>query len=525
MSSNIKETRMQKKGVAKLGQWLANISAGKTSDYNYHRSNPASWDVPATSKWIFNNVNIVDVDNGHIFHEKAILIDGNRFGPRLEPDDVETLSDKRKIKKVIDGKGQFLIPGMSDLHCHLSLISEYKVSLSELHYFDAQRMKNCENALSKGCTTVRDSGGAYDMVHGLKTEIDRDRLLGPRILPSYTVLTPSGGMWDVNPLVNKMAEAIFGGKLVNYPKSIQDISHHVNSAIALGADSIKLFLEEKPLYGCAEDTIYKMFTDEEMDYVRKLADENEKLVESHAMFIRGARKAIRGKVNSIAHMTVDEPYAMEDATLMARNNVAIIPTLGVGSYLAMDCGTKGFPGHPEYRFFRNMLKKYVKPNIEQFTIPQLRQAYLNFYDFIQASIEDRKMPNVGAVYPKRCHGFGVNAPQSFENFRKAGTRVGVGTDGGTGTCFAGALDIEFESYLHYGYSPKEIIRMATLGNMEIIGKDRQMGSITEGKLADMLLIKENPFENIMSATAPIKVFKEGRCYIDTGLGSNFAHRY
>jgi hypothetical protein len=41
----------------------------------------------------------------------------------------------------------------------------------------------------------------------------------------------------------------------------------------------------------------------------------------------------------------------------------------------------------------------------------------------------------------------------------------------------------------------------------------------------MLLIKENPLKNIMSATSPIKVFKEGRCYIDTGLGSKFAHRY
>jgi imidazolonepropionase-like amidohydrolase len=57
--------------------------------------------------------------------------------------------------------------------------------------------------------------------------------------------------------------------------------------------------------------------------------------------------------------------------------------------------------------------------------------------------------------------------------------------------------------------------MVTLGNMEILKRDDQLGSITEGKLADMVLIKENPFENIMSMTSPIKVFKEGRCYIDT----------
>ena len=56
--------------------------------------------------------------------------------------------------------------------------------------------------------------------------------------------------------------------------------------------------------------------------------------------------------------------------------------------------------------------------------------------------------------------------------------------------------------------------MVTLGNMEILKKDDQLGSSTEGKLADMVLIKENPFDNIMSMTSPVRVFKEGRCYIN-----------
>jgi len=506
---------MKKHGLAKLGQFIGNISSGKVSDYKYDCQNFAEWDLPPESKWIFNNVNIINVDNGSIYKENAILIDGTKFGKRLNENDVETISKKPEIGRIIDGEEQFLIPGMSDLHCHLSLISEYKTRISGIHYFDAQRVKNCEYALSKGCTTVRDSGGAYDMVHGLKEKIDNNKLLGPRILPSYTVLTPPGGMWDVNAFINKMAEMIFGGKIIDFPKRLEDIKRHIEEVVSWGAHSIKLYLEEKPLYGGKEDTVYNMFTDEQVEYVRDLANEHGKIVESHAMFIRGARKAVHGKVDSIAHMTVDESYSIEDAEMMVHNNVAIIPTLGVGSYLAMDCGSKGFPNHPEYKFFRDMLTKYVKPNMEMATIPQLRQSYLGFYDFIQAEIEDRKMPSVGKVYPERCHGFGVCAPGSFENFRKAGAKVGVGTDGGTGTCFAGAFEIEFESFLRYGYSPKEIVRMVTLGNMEILKINDQLGSIIEGKLADMVLIRENPFENIMSMTSPIKVFKEGRCYINT----------
>ncbi len=319
---------------------------------------------------------------------------------------------------------------------------------------------------------------------------------------------------DVNIVVNKMAEIIFGGKIINFPKNMEDIKRYIEEVVAMGAYSVKIFLEDKPIYGGKEDFVYKMFTDEQVKYVRDLADEHEKLVESHALFIKGARRAIRCKVNSIAHLTLDESYSIKDAEMMVQNNVAIVPTMTLGSFLAMDCGTNGFPAHQEYKFFREMLQKYVKPNMERTTLPQLSKSYLSFYDFIIAEIEDRKMPGFGHVYPERCHGFGVYAPKSFKNFRKTGTRVGVGTDGGTGICFAGALEIEFELYLRYGYSTKEIVRMATLGNMEIMKMDNQLGSISEDKLADMLLIKNNPFENIMSMTSPVQVFKEGRCYID-----------
>ena len=157
---------------------------------------------------------------------------------------------------------------MSDLHCHLSLISEYEMAMKGLHYFDAQRMKNCEYALEKGCTTVRDSCGAYDMIHSLQEEIDNNRLLGPRVFPSYTVLTPPGGMWDVNPFVNKIAEIIFGGKIIDFPKNMEDIKRHIEEVVAWGVHSIKIFLEEKPLYGGKENTVYNMFTDEQVEYIR-----------------------------------------------------------------------------------------------------------------------------------------------------------------------------------------------------------------------------------------------------------------
>jgi hypothetical protein len=121
-TAHFRFTMMKKYGLAKFGQLLGNISAGKLTDFKYDRREIAYWDLPSESKWIFNNVNIVDVDKGIIYDENAILIYGTNFRERLRKDEIQALSQKPEIEIIIDGKGQFLIPGMSDLHCHLSLI-------------------------------------------------------------------------------------------------------------------------------------------------------------------------------------------------------------------------------------------------------------------------------------------------------------------------------------------------------------------------------------------------------------------
>ncbi len=167
------------------------------------------------------------------------------------------------------------------------------MSPKDFYYHDAQRMKNCENALQHGCTFVRDSGGAYDMVSQLIEEIEGERLMGPKIMPSYEVLSLPGGMWDINKIVNNLAPMIFGGKVLNFLVEKDAISSHIKKMKSLGSKSIKVYLEEKPIYGGKRDTTYNMYTDEQVKYIRELVNEEDLLLESHAMFINGARKAIK----------------------------------------------------------------------------------------------------------------------------------------------------------------------------------------------------------------------------------------
>lgn len=89
---------MKKHGLAKLGQLIGNLSAGKFSDFQYDRRKVSNLDLSRESKWIFNNAKIVNVDKGKIYEEEAILVDGTRFGERLRKHEVEELSERPEIE-------------------------------------------------------------------------------------------------------------------------------------------------------------------------------------------------------------------------------------------------------------------------------------------------------------------------------------------------------------------------------------------------------------------------------------------
>ncbi|NNF68210.1 MAG: amidohydrolase family protein, partial [Acidimicrobiia bacterium] len=97
-----------------------------------------------------------------------------------------------------------------------------------------------------------------------------------------------------------------------------------------------------------------------------------------------------------------------------------------------------------------------------------------------------------------------------ERLRAAGVKVGVGTDGGTGITFCGHLETELVALRRYGYSNAEVLRMATLGNMEIVGWADLLGSLDVGKLADMVLLRANPLDGVEAIGTVDAVFKGGR---------------
>lgn len=496
--------------VNRIFKSVSNVLTGHLTDPVSERIAVPTRDLTDDESMLLANVHIVDVDHGSLLDGSHVVVRNRRIVEIVRTDDLAAVRSRYGIRREIDCDGHYLIPGLSDIHCHVSLVSEFGVGLKQFRHLDSQRLRNSEAALIKGCTFIRDCGGAVAPIHFIRTEIDAGRLLGPRIMTSTNSISPRGGMWDIGRVMNKMAEPMFGGKVLHFPDGPDEIVRAMTTINGYGCDFFKTYFEERPLYGGSESDVFAMFTPEEARLIRETAHRFGKKVSAHTMFISGSRRVIDAGIDIVDHCTVDEPYSAQEADRMAGAGIAIVPTLSLGTSLAMNCGSRGYPDDPEVRFFTEQRNNHTRRYAHEVPIPPLKESYRRYLDWLDEPQEDRKMPMVGPVWPERVHGFARHAPESIERLRSAGANVGVGTDGGSGTTFCGHLEIELESLHRYGYSNAEALRMATLGNMEILGLDEELGSIEKGKLADMVLLRDNPLQNLSAISTVLKVFKDGR---------------
>lgn len=480
--------------------------------YRYQRQPVPPWEVKPEEYLLLTNAQIVDVDKGKLRQERAVLIRQQRIERLLLADQLAQVRQNCTIKKEIDLQGNYLIPGLSDIHCHPTLISEFGMGPFDMKCFDGQRMKSSEEALKSGCTFVRDCGGAFPKVSMLKKEIAADRLLGPKIMSCNGAISPKGGMWDVGAIKNRLGHVIFGGKLLWFASSDSDVIDAIREIQETGNDFFKFYFEEKPLYGGKESSVYNMFTAEQARLIRSQADKYHKQAAAHAMFMKGVHLLIDARFDTIEHLTCDVAYSPADAEKMKKHGVAIVPTVSLGGYLSMECAGKGYHDNAEVVYFQKLRAETYEQEVARYVIPELHKNYNKFFVWLAKPMEERSMPMVGQVYPERVHNFARLAPQSLANFRRAGTRVGVGTDGGNGITFCGNVAKEMMLLCRYGYSPAEVLRMATLGNMEIVGMDKELGAIETGKYADLVVLSANPLVDVRAAVQVVCVFKNGRLY-------------
>jgi imidazolonepropionase-like amidohydrolase len=101
----------------------------------------------------------------------------------------------------------------------------------------------------------------------------------------------------------------------------------------------------------------------------------------------------------------------------------------------------------------------------------------------------------------------------INEYKNRGGRVTVGSDSGFIYQLYGFAYIrEMELLREAGFHPLEIIRAATLSGAEALGFDSEIGTVAPGKLADLVIVEENPLENlkVLYGTGAIKLTEDNQ---------------
>lgn len=414
--------------------------------------------------------NRILIENATIFDGKSsTLKKGNVL---VEGNTIKTVSEKpipadpEGNTLVIDGEGKFLMPGLIDAHWHTYLVANSMMELmtADESYTQFKAGREAGNTLLRGFTTVRDAGGP---VFGIKKAIDEGIIPGPRIYPSGSMISQTGGHGDFRAVYDvphpfdccamTHSEAIGAATIADGPDAVTVAARN---NLRLGASQIKLMCGggAASLYDRLEDV---QFFEDEIRKAVQAAENAGTYVMVHVYIPQAIRQAIRAGVKSIEHgHLIDE----ETMKMIADNDL----------WLSMQPFTA-----------------------DDNTYPSKEQ-------------EAKHMMIVEGT------------DKTYNLAKKYGVKLAWGTD----LLFNPAKAKDQNKgigKLTKWFSNDEILKMVTSGNAELLALSGRrdpypgkLGVIEEGALADLLLVDGNPMEDITVLTDPQQNFrlimKEGKIH-------------
>ena len=360
---------------------------------------------------------------------------------------------------VIDLKTSTVMPGLMDMHVHLS--SQHggpqtyleRFSLNEADY--ALRAANyAKITLDSGFTTVRNLGDGYNETVALRNAISKGYATGPRIYTVAKSIATTGGHADPSNGLSHLLRPDVGPKqgVVNGEAEAREA---VRTRYQDGADLIKITATGGVL-SVAKSGQNPQFMTDELEAIVETAKDYGMTVAVHAHGKEGMKRAIEAGVDSIEHGTYMDD---EIRTLMKKHGTYYVPTILAGKFVADKAKIDGF-------------------------FPELVR------------------PKAAAIGPL--------IQNTFEQAHKAGVKIAFGTDSGVSAHGDNAQ--EFSLMVEAGMKPADALLSATVNSASLLGISDILGTLEEGKLADIVAVQGNPLDDISLMESVSFVMKEGVVY-------------
>ena len=386
--------------------------------------------TPAPMRTLIRAGHVIDVHTGNESADQTIIVTGDSISAIAST----SSTPKQNGDKEIDLRGMTVLPGLIDVHTHLTMDTnfdpyhELSTSVAKSALIGA---RNARVTLEAGFTTVRNVGAAGYADVDLRDAINEGLIEGPHMQVSGPPLGITGGHCDDNLLpfeFHQTADGVADG--------VEAVQHKVRETIKYGADLIKVCATGGVL-SKGDDPQASQYTLEELKAIVADAHRLGRKVAAHAHGAQGILWATEAGIDSIEHGSYMND---EDIAAMRQHGNYFVPTAYLIDWM---------------------------------------QQYGNLPAFYK-----QKMKDVSAVEK-------ANAKRAIA----AGVKVAMGTDAAV---YPHGLNAhELDVYVNqFGMTPLAALQTATLNAADLMSWTNHIGSLEAGKWADIIAVNGDPLKDI-----------------------------
>jgi imidazolonepropionase-like amidohydrolase len=384
---------------------------------------------------VFTNAFLIDCTGADPVDGAAVVVEDEKIKDVLPNGKVGPLPGP---VTTLDLEGATLMPGLTDAHVHICAVTE---NITDQHryyppsYIAARAMKRAEECLMQGFTTVRDAGGAD---YGFRMVLDEGHFPGPRLLVSGRYISQTGGHGD--------------------KRRRSEWSDPIDCCVGMIG-----FIADGP------------------DEVRKAAREN-----------------IRRDVNQIKIMASGGAMSPSDELdttqySVAEMRAAVEEAEAVGTYVlahaysdtaVRNAITAGVRSIEHGNLIREGAAKAIK-EADAFLVPTMVTYEAIYREGKKYGIGDFQVQKIDLARQQSLKG--------LEYAYKAGCQIGSGSDLLGDMASQRTMEFELKAEV---MKPMEVLLSATRVNAALFKMSDKIGSVTPGKLADLIVVHGDPLKNL-----------------------------
>ncbi len=433
-------------------------------------------------------VTVIDAHSG-VRRDHTVVFDGDEI-VAVAPAGI----DLPPTAHTVDGTGKYLIPGLWDMHVHLTYDDRFTEAMPDLF-------------LAHGVTSVRDTGGLLAKIQPVVERMRAPGARAPRVFFSGPLLDGEFVVYDgesrpeigVQNSTVAMAEASVArlkAAGVDFIKTYEMLSPEVFEALVrAGRDADLPVAAHVPLSMRAREAGPEVDSMEhlrnvELDCARNAVDLHRRRLDILEKHDDGPGYELRRRLHTLQRLPAIAAYDEESCrqTMKSLRSTTQVPTLRLN--------TLGL--HPPFERgdWEEALSRIPRPAREEWE---------------RLVAESRAAPEAPDTT------FGAFSLSLAGRMHAAGVPIGAGTDTPIGLSIPGySLHTELERLVEAGLTPLEALEAATVRPAEFFSLDDEMGIIEIGRRADLVLLDADPLEDIANTRRISAVFARGELVVPSG---------